>query len=545
MDFPELDFELNQHDATADLGSYEYLQENTHNWTGILSAAWGNSGNWSQNTMPGSSSVVNIPNNCENYPQISAPAASPVVIENLTIENGGFVEVLPGGCLTIDGFVRNYNGEEGIGVKSDATGTGSFISDQPVTVTMQRYISEWYNAIHGWHFLSSPVGSQAIRPGFVADPPLLNQDFFKWDEPTATWINTKQYDGGNLIWNPNFENNFVAGRGYLVAYQSTQTKMFAQTLNVEDVALSNLSRSVGNYSGWHLLGNPFASAIKWNEGNWNLTNIAGTAKIWNETNASYTDIPANSIIPAMNGFMVQVTENTGSLTIPAAARTHDDQGWYKNSGFSKIKLLVKDLDQNTAQESTILFHPEATEGFDPDFDSRFLTGYAPQFFSMMGDNKLSLNALNQPDENLEIHFSFVKNASTNFELTLPENSSAYSVYLKDLKTASNHYFDENGDYQFTSEDGDLENRFILKFSNTGITNFVSNEISIQVFGNQVEIFDAKDALIEVFNITGQLMFNNRSDEESFKTTFKFRQGIYLLRVQKGQSVATQKIYIKP
>ncbi len=164
---------------------------------------------------------------------------------------------------------------------------------------------------------------------------------------------------------------------------------------------------------------------------------------------------------------------------------------------------------------------------------------------MMGDNKLSLNALNQPDENLEIHFSFVKNASTNFELTLPENSSAYSVYLKDLKTASNHYFDENGDYQFTSEDGDLENRFILKFSNTGITNFVSNEISIQVFGNQVEIFDAKDALIEVFNITGQLMFNNRSDEESFKTTFKFRQGIYLLRVQKGQSVATQKIYIKP
>ena len=164
---------------------------------------------------------------------------------------------------------------------------------------------------------------------------------------------------------------------------------------------------------------------------------------------------------------------------------------------------------------------------------------------MVADEILSVNALNQPNENLEIPFGFLKNTSANFELTLPENPTAYGVYLEDLKTGSNHYFDENEGYQFTSEDGDLENRFILKFSNTGVADFISNEIAIQVTGNQIDIFDAKDALIEVFNITGQLMFSNRSDEESFKTTFYFRQGIYFIRVQKGQSVATRKIYIKP
>jgi aryl-phospho-beta-D-glucosidase BglC (GH1 family) len=513
---------------------------NHFEWTGSNGTSWQSENNWTTGLSPDELSNVIVPD-VTTQPIISGPGE--IQVNNLTINANATLDIASNGELTVIDEIANSGT---LVINSDVTGTASLIHHNTgVTATVERYISAWTSNEHGWHFLSSPVAGQAIQPDFVPNPPTSDQDFYKWDEPSATWINSKMEDGGSQIWNTNFENNFLIGRGYLVAYQNNQTKTFAQVINVEDLSLTNLSKSGGNYSGWHLLGNPFPSAIKWNDGNWNMTNIAGTAKIWNESNASYTDIPANGIIPAMNGFMVQVIESAGSLTIPAAARTHDDQSWYKNSGYPEIKLLVKDLEQNTAQESVILFHPEATEGFDPDSDSRFLAGYAPQFYSVADGESVSVNALNYWGENLEIPFHFIKNTSSDFEISMLENSTGEEIFMEDLKTGKLHYFNENEGYQFTSEGGDPENRFILKFSNTNIADFVSNKIVIQVSGNQVEIFDAKDALIEVFNITGQLLFREHAGVENFKTTFSFRHGVYLLRVQKGQSVSTRKVYINP
>jgi len=541
-----LHFETDGDNATGDGWKVSYTSSTDVTWSGATSGDWTLLSNWANGHTPLSSSTVVIPASGVNYfPVITNAVAAPAVCGNLIIENGASVTVDAGSALTVLGSITNPGAAAGLILLSDVSGTGSLIHHNTgVNATVQRYISEWYNAIHGWHFLSSPVGSQAIRPGFVADPPLLNHDFFKWDEPTATWINTKQYDGGNLIWNPNFENNFVAGQGYLVAYQNAQTKMFAQSLNVEDVALANLSHSAGNYSGWHLLGNPFASAIKWNDGNWSLTNIAGTAKIWNETNASYTDIPANGIIPAMNGFMVQVTESAGSLTIPAAARSHDDQNWYKNSGFSKIKLLVKDLDQNTAQESTILFHPEATENFDPELDSRFLAGYAPQFYSVVADENLSVIALNQPDENLEITFGFIKNDSGNYQLLLTENSSEYPVLLIDEKTGQNQQINVNQPVNFESAEGDPIHRFTIKFSPLNVSENHQEPHSIFASGNIISVTNAKEARISVYNIAGQQIFETFSVTDNFAFSLNVGTGMYLVKVTDKQTVTIAKVVLK-
>jgi hypothetical protein len=49
------------------------------------------------------------------------------------------------------------------------------------------------------------------------------------------------------------------------------------------------------------LGNPFSSAVKWNDGNWALNNVDAIAQVWNAATASYLPIESNEMIPSMNG----------------------------------------------------------------------------------------------------------------------------------------------------------------------------------------------------------------------------------------------------
>ncbi len=77
--------------------------------------------------------------------------------------------------------------------------------------------------------------------------------------------------------------------------------------------------------------------------------------------------------------MVQATANDASLTIPASKRVHSSLAFYKNSDYPIIKLKACNLDYPSAQESEIRFNPESTTEWDWEFDSDFLSGYAPLF----------------------------------------------------------------------------------------------------------------------------------------------------------------------
>lgn len=225
----------------------------------------------------------------------------------------------------------------------------------------------------------------------------------------------------------------VPGKGYLVAYENTVTKTFTGTLNVSDISFSNLSFTSGQGNGWHLLGNPFASAIQWNDGNWSLSDVAGTAKIWNSTSKSYTDIAANGIIPQAQGFFIQVNSSSNSITIPAAARVHNSTAWYKNSDAPKLTLIARPADGSSAQETHIRLEPQATHNNDPYWDSRFMAGYAPQFYSLAEGVKLSTNALPSISEDMEIPLGFLKTNTTTSPLSSAKTLLQPSSYSKTLR----------------------------------------------------------------------------------------------------------------
>jgi hypothetical protein len=480
-----------------------------------------------------------------------------VVSNNLTIQSGT-IKINPALGLTVSGTLTNNAGASGLMIKSDGAATGSLIQNTAgVDATMERYMNnaDWTNWQDGWHFLGSPVADHAINPAFTTDP-ATGYDFYLWNEPTNEWVNFKNQSGGGgtapFFDDINGSNNFVLGRGYMAAYDAEGVKSFSGALNVADVPVSGLAitGTSGNKS-WHLLGNPFSSALIWDGSDeWALTNIAGVAKIWNEANQSYTDLTSSpsTTIPATNGFMVQVSEGTGSLTIPAAKREHSSQAFYKSS-VSGMMLTARSHAAGNAQEARIVINPDATAGFDLMFDSDFLAGHAPSFYSIAGEYKLSTNSLPELTAETEIPFAFMKNAGSQFSIEASGFEDVPGIpHLYDLKTGASQNLADNPVYNFTAQDSDNPNRFLLKFESVSV-NEIGDASALHIYANGSTVYlnssENLDARIAFYNITGQQVHGQRLVLDGLKQiSLNLPTGWYVVSVTSDKEMTTQKVFIR-
>ncbi len=454
----------------------------------------------------------------------------------------------PEGSITFVGAESKLNILEVPTIESDDTGTGSFIanddnyiirenSDNENTVKIERYLTGgWDTNDGGWHQISSPVLDQDI---WKFQNNALDFDFYAWGETENLWLNyfDEGWTGGE---------NFNLGQGYLISYLDDENmKEFTGKLNNNSVTKANLSKNGG---GWHLLGNPFASALKWEVANWTRTNVSGNAKIWNEAGKTYSDIAANDIIPSAQGFMVQVSDATNSITIPAASRVHDATPYYKSTN-EQLLLVAAETEGGSAQESKIIVNSMATEGFDFEFDSRFLAGYGPLLYSVVGDEMLSTNSLPELNSGKVIPFGFVKNTATNFTLELKESIPGRVVYLTDNETATVTNLTESPVYSFTSGEGDDANRFLLAFGTLGINNpEAADGVQVYAYGDVLYVAtSAKEAaMINVYNLTGQLVMQGKTGGNTLTTlnASALNNGIYVVNIILNEGVVSRKVVIR-
>lgn len=475
----------------------------------------------------------------------SATISTDIIVNSLTINLTQSLIINSEASLTVNGTLTNNAGNTGIVIKSDASGTGSLITSNGVGATVERYVAgDWSSATSGWHQISSPVAAQALS-AFETSGTNNGYDLYGWDEPTNTWKNYK--DVGFATWNGSA--NFNVGQGYMISYEANQTKTFTGALNVSNVTRNDLSNTGGFwYTGWHLVGNPFSSAVQWNNGSWALTDVAGTCKIWNSASKSYSDIAANGIIPSAQGFMIKVADATNSITIPASARVHNSTNWYKSGNQTeKFFLIAAEQSGLSAQESQILVNPDATPEYDFDFDSHFLAGYAPQFYSIAGDINLSTNTLPSLPDDAIIPFGFVKNEATQFNITMQEQISGYIVYLNDLLTGIEHNLTDQPVYSFTSAEGDDPNRFLLYFAPVSVNKpSQGNAYGIYSYAGQVYISNTpSNAQITLSTLTGQVVMQRNTGGSGLVTlnAASLPKGVYIVTVQGEGARVSRKVVL--
>jgi len=326
-----------------------------------------------------------------------------------------------------------------------------------------------------------------------------------------------------------------------------------------------------DYSGtpaddnWNLAGNPFPSPIDWDDVT--PTNIESAIYTWNSSTlvyASYTGgIGTNGynndgIIPAMQGFFVHAI-TAGDFTIPQSARVNDNsQGYLKSAENTSNVLRLISAGKGYNDETVVRFTENAGIGFDGEYDAyKFLSesDSVPQLYTLNADNnKLSINALPNFMNTVIVSLNFETGIQGEYSITatgLESFSDPLSIVLEDLLENTNQDLFENPGYEFSANPDDEKERFLLHFDEVTTLDelFSNNEIEIYSYKESVYIKNnsnnAVRGEVSIYNILGQNIYSEIMPNISLnRISPNCKTGNYIVRLQTGNNVYTQKIFMK-
>jgi hypothetical protein len=501
-------------------------------WDGSESSDWITSGNWSSDVVPTSADDILIPNTVTNYPTLYSAGAC----NNITMQSGA--SLLGNAYLTV---------------------SGAATVDRAVPGTSQA-----------WHFLSSPVETQAISPAFTPDP-ATSYDFFAWYEPTGEWVNFKNTTTAPTWTTANGNANFTTCKGYLVEYTGTGlTKQFTGNLNSGSKTLTISKAPSGAYAGYNLAGNPYPSAIDWKaESGWDRSLLvergggyvmsigndavsAGNYGVFNSAGSSGSGTNGvTQYIPVGQGFMVKAA-SAGALGMTDAVRVHSGQGFLKSTEETAniLRLKVAGNANTYSDEIIIEFGHQTADGGAEKMFSFYET--APSLYTVKPDGNYSIDFRGEPGP-VTIPMSFKAGADGNYTLTasqLESYPSSAAITLEDVKLNTTQNLMHNPSYTFTSLKTDDAARFLLHFGGAFSVNDNEKEQPVRIYasGNTVYIASTSGVMLKggviLYNMIGQQVMERQLNENPLTSiTLNGAAGYYLVKVVTGDHVCSGKVFI--
>jgi len=534
-------------------------------WTGSESFVWNNANNWIGG-IPSVSQSARIASGIAVYPVIDIDASC----SSLTLENGASLTVNPLKSITING---TFTLDGTFTLKSDATGNAALINEQPIsygassTVTSELYISPFQ-----YHYVSTPVRSSDAHTDIFkvdASAPYHNHNFYSYDETNTAvdWMEGwAEYTGQMQVM-----------QGYSYYMDRITTVFFSGEFNTGTKSIpitytDGLAEPI--HEGWNFVGNPYPAPIDWDAAGWTKNNIDNTIYFWNGTNYSYyqgaggnpvgTGVnDGTNIIPAMQGFMVKST-GAGSLGVPESARTTSSQAFYKKknlkSSIDVIRINVS-VDGKT-DETAICFNQNSTVGFDSQYDAYKLfpnDWYGmPQIYSVLDTVvNAAINTLPGYSDEMTIPIGFqTPETSGVYTINIPEFAieDLTEVYFEDIYEEETFDLSTGLTYSFTSDKGEFDDRFRIKFSidnSSTIVDDISDEKpEIQIFSNRDAIYlksatnDALTGVIKVYNTLGVVVKTvNNKKEGLVEINPESQAGYYIVILKSKYGVYTEKVLI--
>lgn len=522
------------------IGSFE--QNGLNTWEGDESSSWSTAGNWSANTIPVTDVDINIPD--------VGKAAFPVI----------------GPTETVSCHDLNISSGASLTIQSASGGTGSLIISGDLsnsgTITSQSYLT---GSAQAWHMVSSPAVVDISNNGWN---PGDNDDFYAWLETTpGVWVNYKNSTTSPTFDEVNGSDNFVAGKGYLVAYNSSNpTKSFTGNLNTGNVTFPLANTASGRdwtyASGWNMMGNPYSSSIDWN--------LATRAQF--QDNYAYMYDPnkdggagyvyingasANAYIPPHQGFFVLATQaaNGSNFTFTNSMQTHGNgSNIYKEKRDNNVLEIM--LSSENHYDKTQIYHHDESEYIRDKYDAFKMFSYdnkVPQIFTISSDNIwLAINSLPELGESFPVPIGvrLPEDGVYEFKLdNIPSQLLNIPLYIEDLKTLNWHRVDNNS-MSFNASAGDTDDRFVLHMGVVGLNENQNKTSPIQVYSHGKTIFiinnQSQTGDVMIVNILGQHMDSFKLDGSTSQSfILNVSQGVYLVYLQTiDGNVHSEKVIIK-
>ena len=466
-------------------GSITFSSGSTE-WTGNIDDDWSDNLNWTSG-VPDAFTLVTINDVSPN--QFPLAAANSECL-SLHISSGASLTIPEAKTLTVNG---NFFNDGQFTVESTATGDGSFINYGVImgtgTVTIERYLES-----EMWHYISPPITGGLS--GIFTDIYLM-----EWDEPSGLW---------SFITPTNIELNPMQGYGVwaddditgsiTVSYECSSPNLNTGSFISGYLTAVGPNNPIDGNRGFNFVGNPFPSAIDWDQGlGWDKSTLANAIYIWNDPIGNYgsyvNGISINdvtNIIPGGQGFYVHNSYDLSTVTLKVNnnARVHDPKPFLKTTDTENksIYLSISSEINTYSDEIIIMFSENSTANFDPSFDALNMIGNdeAPDLLTKSVDDKnLSINSYSELIENVVIPLNCKIGINGYYTINAKEILNFYNsteILLED-KT-ENIFIDltTQNSYSFFANTSDNVDRFNLHFLLNPVSTFnIENNLNIQIF----------------------------------------------------------------
>lgn len=489
--------------------------------------------------------------------EVNIDVSTPAECYSMYIPKGSTLNVEAQKALTIYKNLNNYGGNEAFNIKTNTVGSGSVIiygvSDNG---TFEQYFSDI--RLQTWKFISSPV-TKAVSAIFQ------NDYLMYYYEPQLRYVNIVP---SNV--------NLKVSRGYSVLKSQDHIEKYEGIFNGGTVKVPTLTNSLDapysttEFSGWNLIGNPYASSIDWDQvvipskmnghvSVWSVTDCDGEMftdwKVWVK---GVGDQEAHYIDPG-EGFFV-FTNGTENLTFENNMRVHhfDDAGSTKSLPEEETEIMsIRAIGNHASSNFYLRFLEEASAGFDPLLDAYKMLSESeklPQIYNVEGSEILAINSIPSPAENDSLHLGFKCGVEGDYQLDFQglENFKVeQDFYLRDQLTGKIYNLRQNALIDFTYKLSDPENRFDLLFGLiNGVDDVVENTYGSTIYSANGKIYARSEyptnakLQVEVRNLLGQTLYTSSSIEEFANgKNLSLPNATYLVSLRAENFVYTKKLAV--
>ncbi|MCW3785730.1 Ig-like domain-containing protein [Plebeiibacterium sediminum] len=520
-------------------------------WTGAVSNVYTDINNWLDNNYASGKSVI-----------IPATGTSPVIVSqfneanNVIVEAGATLTIASGGELTVSNLFELQSSLDPVVGNANLMLDGSLNTDG-ATVHVQQKIGGPVNGVRESVYVSSPVSGATMANSDIS------YALYRRNAQAVQWESM----GASEVMQP--------GIGYLAYGFTGETINFSGNINNSEVGpiATYFTTSPLNY-GWNLVGNPFPCSIDWEylSQNGYISNLDDEFYIYNDdveiygvyntagSEPRYVNLNNTNPghIPSCHSFWVQVSigQTDGMITFPRESRVDTHTSYLKNSKVIESQQLrfVGENSNGLKDELLITFDSEAADDDDLlDSEKRFSGNNALlQLYTEHSNKDYVIDSYNNYEGGKIIGLSYQTGGAGTYKIKLSEQVNFHKnavVKLEDVITGDLTELNVGDEYEFNTEAGSYNNRFVLHI----IPN-ITTDINTQQTG-AINIYSANEVVYidvpvltkpyyEFFDVSGKLLQSGNLSSDSLNKIVSKSSGLIIVKVIGKERTYTQKVIVK-
>ena len=378
----------------------------------------------------------------------------------------------------------------------------------------------------GWQLIASPFQYTQIKS--FTENLSGDYDFYKYASKDLVWDNQKHENGID----PEFETEFVSGRGYLVSYEKDNNVTLTGTVNTGrnlDIRMYEYSND-DQLKNIYLIGNPFTYDMGWKDIKESAWGISDTYVVVNDKGGY--EYKQDGKIKVGDGCLILATEAASIYSTAFPFYTPETNESARNIENNSLNIIAT----SKAGKDNVVVNFANERGSFPKLKN--LNDEIAEIYVTNEGKRYGAYNYNTDIKEIELNFDAKEMGS--YTISFDLNGEFESVTLVDRFTGVETNMLLEDEYTFTATGNDNVNRFVIRLGN-GQEPTANSQF---VYQSGEELILSIEGSVQIVDMLGRVVYSNEhSDAYNRINVAEFKDATYVVRVVNEEGVKVQKVFI--